>query len=270
MKRILILIFLSVSVLPGMASEEVWSGTKVISEPVKIVGARVRVLPGAKIIFAGEGRIHMRDGSFTASRAEFLSESVLTNDFRMRFTECGFEARHCRFTGLRTEKPDKRSFIYGFAFAISNGKMTLDHNTFVDCSAFMSAAVSHGMFTRNLFVRCAGGLALLNATQCRVEGNEFFDSPHEAMKLNTTRLSEIFRNRFTRCHIGTAFYAAKENRITGNAFFVSPIAFNLMHSGPDNVFSGNRYENVRQKYFNQGKSDGNRFFDDTPQPPTLK
>ena len=263
MKRILTvaLILLAVRV---SAAEEVWRGLKMIDSPLKMRRVNLRIEPGAQVRFRGCGSLELEYGSLVASFAEFSADSVLTNDFRLRLTQCSLTLADCTFSNLRTVRPSLRDFIFGFAYTVSCPSW-LRGNTFLNCSAFMSACSRQGEFADNLFVRCEKGLALLDADGCRIVGNEFFAPTQGAgLTLNAGRSCEVRSNRFTDSSCGVLLYRERECRLSANAFFSCTEAFQLWGAGPDNIFVGNRYEDVAHRHSMRGgmASADNKFIDE--------
>ena len=243
------------------AAEEVWKGDRIVDAPVTIQRKTLRIEPGSRIAFKGEGRITVEDGNLVATHAAFEARSTLTNRFRIVVQNGKLTLSNCRFRGLKTEKPDKAHFIYGFLRCQYGTGSRVEDCDFVDCDALMMLNASHAEFARNLSVRCVKTFATLNCSECRFEGNEFFET-RAGLNLSGTRLSEVFRNRFTDCPIGLVLYYCQENRVLGNAFFGGNEGMQLWGLGPGGVFAGNRFETVKYPFSKRGKSDESNVFRD--------
>lgn len=243
------------------AAEVVWSGGKVVDGPVHIRGKSLRIAPGARIKFVGEGRLRIEDGGLNAARAEFLSRETLTNAFRITVQNGRVELADCRFSGLKTFEPLKSSaaFIHGFLWCQFGNGSKIEHCDFIDCSPVMFLNSSRAELSRNLAVRCDYAFSFLNCVECRAGKNEFFNCAN-AFKVNGTRLSEFFRNRFTDCGVGMEVYRCGENRFMGNAFFGGREGMRLWGLGKGGLFAGNRFESVRHPFSKRGEHDADNVF----------
>ena len=241
------MIFLVVATLLLGASvasaDEVWQGDRIVSEPLTISRQTLRVAPGSRIAFKGEGRLTVEDGDFIAERAIFEARTTLTNHFRINVQNGKLTLSHCTFRGLKTETPDKRSFVFGFLRCQFGEGSRITDNTFVNCGALMMLSSSHVEWMRNLIVRGENAFATLDCTNCRMEGNEFFDTVY-GLNLNKARFFEVFQNRFTDCQTGLFLYHCRESRLFGNAFFGCKDGMELRGEESDNAFVGNRFENT--------------------------
>ena len=246
------------------AVAEVWTGDRVIDSPVEIRGESLRIDPGARIAFKGNGRIRIEDGSLTATRAAFEARSTLTNDFRIIVQNGRLTIGHCSFRGMKAQEAGGKDFrfIDGFLRNQYGHGSHIEDNRFIDCSAMMLLNASHVEIARNLAIRCDHAFSLLNCTECRIESNEFFNAPTAGLKVNGVRLSDVFRNRFTDCKAGLFAYHCKENRFMGNAFFGGNEGLKLWGLGPKSVVVGNRFEGVAYPISKHGETSADAAFRD--------
>ena len=247
----------------ALAEEEVWSGDRTIDAPVAMRGKSLRIAPGARIEFVGDGSLRIEDGSLVATQVVFSAQGTLTNAFRIAVQNGRVSLADCRFSGLKTFEPFKNqaAFIHGFLYCQFGNDSKVDHCDFMDCSPVMFLNSSHVELLRNLAVRCDCTFSLLNCVECHAELNEFFDC-QDAMKVNATRLSEFPRNRFTDCGIGILLYYCGENRFMGNAFFGGREGMRLWGLGKGGLFAGNRFESVRYPFSKRDKQDPDNVFRD--------
>ena len=245
------------------AAEEVWSGDRTIDTMVEIRGKALRIVPGARIAFVGDGRLRVEDGGLVATQVVFSAQGTLTNAFRIAVQNGRVSLADCRFSGLKTFEPSKNqaAFIHGFLYCQFGNDSKVEHCDFMDCSPVMFLNSSHVELLRNLAVRCDCAFSLLNCVECHAELNEFFDC-QDAMKVNATRLSEFSRNRFTDCGIGILLYYCGENRFMGNAFFGGREGMRLWGLGKGGLFAGNRFESVRYPFSKRDKQDPDNVFRD--------
>jgi len=257
--------FTSSLLLLSSFAEEVWTGDRIVGSPVEIHGQSLRIEPGARIVFKGEGRLLVEDGNLIASHAVFGARMALTNNFRIVVQNGKLELRDCRFQGLKTYQPEKKNaaFVEGFLRNQYGHNSRIEHCTFYDCSSVMMLNASKVEISRNLAVRCDNVFSLLNCIESRIEFNEFFNAT-SGFKVNGARLSECFRNRFTDCDVGIFVYGCRENRFFGNAFFGGKVGMKLWGLGPGNVFSGSRFEDVRYPYSKNGTQHESNVFRDDP------
>ena len=231
------------AMLCAHADDVVWRGDRVIREPVTIKQQTLRIEPGSRIAFKGEGRIRVEDGDLVATRALFAARSTLTNDFRIAVQNGRLMVGFCMFRGLKSYRAGgvNSHFIDGFLYNQFGNEARIEDCKLIDCSAMMLLNASHVEISRNLAIRCDNAFSLLNCTECRLDANEFFAAP-SGLKLNGVGLSEVFKNRFTDCTVGIFLCGCKENRFAGNAFFGGGEGLKLWWLGKSNVFVGNRFE----------------------------
>lgn len=232
--------------LTAFAEEVVWTGDRIVDAPVTIRGNSLRIEPGSRIAFKGEGRISVENGSLTMTRVALEARSTLTNTFRISVQNGRLDIRHCTFRGMKAYRAGGKDshFIDGFLYNQHGNGSRIEGCKFVDCSAMMLLNSFRDEIVRNLAIRCDQIFSLLGCTECRLEANEFFDAPTAGLKVNGVRLSEIFRNRFTDCKVGVFAYYCNENRLMGNAFFGGSEGLKLWGFGPKGVVTGNRFEGV--------------------------
>jgi nitrous oxidase accessory protein NosD len=259
-------IVLALAVLVGsvaLAEEEVWSGDRTMDAPVAMRGKVLRIAPGARIEFVGDGSLRIEDGSLVATQVVFSAQGTLTNAFRIAVQNGRVLLADCRFSGLKTFEPDKKkaAFIHGFLYCQFGNGSKVEHCDFTDCSPVMFLNSSRVELSRNLAVRCDFAFSFLNCVECRAEGNEFFNCAG-AVKVNGTRLSEFFRNRFTDCGIGVLVYYCGENSFMGNAFFCGREGMRLWGLGKGGLFADNRFESVRHPFSKRDKQDPDNVFRD--------
>ena len=247
----------------ALAAEEVWSGDRTIDVPVAMRGKSLRIAPGARIEFVGNGSLRIEDGRLVATQVVFSAQGTLTNAFRIAVQNGRVSLEDCHFSGMKTFEPDKKkaAFIHGFLYCQFGNGSKVEHCDFTDCSPVMFLNSSHVELLRNLAVRCDCAFSLLNCVECHAELNEFFDC-QDAMKVNATRLSEFSRNRFTDCGIGILLYYCGENRFMGNAFFGGREGMRLWGLGKGGLFAGNRFESVRYPFSKRDKQDPDNVFRD--------
>lgn len=246
------------------AAEDVWTGDRIIDSLVEVRGKSLRIEPGSRIAFKGEGRLIVEDGSLIVSRTAFEARSTLTNAFRLSVQNGRLEIRHCTFRGMKAYRASGKDFrfIDGFLRNQYGHGSRIEDNRFIDCSAMMLLNASHVEIARNLAIRCDHAFSLLNCTECRIESNEFFNAPTAGLKVNGVRLSELFRNRFTDCKAGLFSYYCKENRFMGNAFFGGNEGLKLWGLGPKSVVVGNRFEGVAYPISKHGETSTDAVFRD--------
>ena len=75
------LAILAGSVVP--AAEEVWSGDRTIDAPVAMRGKSLRIAPGTRIEFVGDGSLRIENGGLVATQVVFSAQGTLTNSFRI-------------------------------------------------------------------------------------------------------------------------------------------------------------------------------------------
>ncbi len=261
--RSAILYALAFLAFQARGADEVWSGDRTIDAPVEIRDKSLRIEPGTRVKFVGDGRLRIEGGSLKATRADFSAQGVLTNAFRIAVQNGRVLLADSRFSGLKTFEPVKPSaaFIHGFLYCQFGSGSKIEHCDFADCSPVMFLNSSHVELSRNLAVRCDYVFSFLNCVECRAEENEFFDCAN-GVKVNATRLSEFFRNRFTDCGIGIFLYYCGENRFMGNAFFGGREGMRLWGLGKGGLFVGNRFESVRYPFSKRDKQDPDNVFRD--------
>jgi len=247
----------------ALAAEEVWSGSRTIDAPVAMRGKSLRIAPGTRIEFVGNGSLRIEDGGLDARRVDFVAHGTFTNDFRIAVQNGRVLLADCRFSGMKTFEPSKKkaAFIHGFLYCQFGNGSKVEHCDFTDCSPVMFLNSSKVEISRNLAIRCDYAFSFLNCVECRAEGNEFFDCAN-AVKVNGTRLSEFFRNRFTDCGIGILLYYCGENRFMGNAFFGGREGMRLWGLGKGGLFVGNRFDSVRYPFSKRDKQDPANVFRD--------
>jgi nitrous oxidase accessory protein NosD len=247
----------------ALAAEEVWSGSRTIDAPVAMRGKSLRITPGTRIEFVGNGSLRIEDGGLDATQVVFSAHGTLTNNFRIAVQNGRVSLADCRFSGMKTFEPSKKNaaFIHGFLYCQFGIGSKVEHCDFIDCSPVMFLNSSRVEISRNLAVRCDCAFSFLNCVECRAEGNEFFNCANAA-KVSGTRLSEFFRNRFTDCELGVLVYYCGENRFMGNAFFGGREGMRLWGLGKSGLFVGNRFESVRYPFAKREKQDPDNVFRD--------
>ena len=247
----------------AFAAEEVWSGSRTIDAPVAMRGKSLRIAPGARIEFVGDGSLRIENGGLVATQVVFSAQGTLTNSFRIAVQNGRVALADCRFAGMKTFEPDKKkaAFVHGFLYCQFGNGSKVEHCDFTDCSPVMFLNSPKVEISRNLAVRCDFAFSFLNCVECRIEGNEFFNCAN-GVKVNGTRISEFFRNRFTDCEIGVFVYCCGENRFMGNAFFGGREGIRLWGLGKGGLFAGNRFESMRYPFSKRDKQDPDNVFRD--------
>lgn len=247
----------------ALAAEEVWSDSRTIDTPVAMRGKSLRIAPGTRIEFVGDGRLRIEDGGLDATQVVFSAHGTLTNAFRIAVQNGRVSLADCRFSGMKTFEPSKEraAFIHGFLYCQFGNGSKVEHCDFNGCSPVMFLNSSKVELSRNLAIRCDCVFSFLNCVECRADGNEFFNCAN-AVKINGTRLSELICNRFTDCEIGVFVYHCGENRYMGNAFFGGREGMRLWGLGKGGLFAGNRFESVRYPFSKRDKQDPDNIFRD--------
>lgn len=236
--------------LSALARETVvWEGRKTVDCPVRLLATDVVVRPGADILFRGEGRLELRDGTLIATNAHFAAEGVLTNAFRIGTVGGGMVLDRCRFRGLRSVEPVKgRSWFIG-SVQNEGAKARIVDCTFEDSSAIAVVNAREGEVARNVFDRCETGLYVFHGTSGRIQGNAFY-SCEEGLRANAALETEFADNRFTDCRQALYAVSNRRCRFTGNAVFGGASGVMLWAEGPENLYAANLFEDVRGAAFN--------------------
>lgn len=236
---------IAVTVQSASAVEEVWRSDVRIDTPTELRGKKLFIQQGVKITFAGNGSLHLLDGSLRCERVKFESDSVVTNDFRIHVRNGRIEFRDCFFRNVRAVNPAGKHFIQGGICVSKGSKSRIEHCTFVNCSPVM-AMNAHGMeVERNLTVGGDMGFSLLQCRDVRLAGNEFHGISGIGLKLSNVLSSELSMNRFTACATGVRLYVCKDVRLVGNAVFGGREGIVCQNCGEGIVENGNRFEAVR-------------------------
>jgi len=243
------LLSLALAVVPLFAQgarEVVWSGTQTVDRVVRFDLRDLVLKPGTRVVFVGEGRIAVRDGSFRAEGAELVATTVLTNNYRLWVGNGRLDMQNCRVRGLRSHEPVRGVCYYlGSMYSQNGGGSRLVRNTFVDSSPVAYVCADGVEVADNVFVRPReGGAYLFNVTGCRVVRNGFFDAPAEALQLNGSRLTEVAGNRFTDCAKGIRAAGIGDCRIVGNSFFGGSTGVDIWWDGKNNIYLANLFDGL--------------------------
>ena len=242
---LLVLAFVAIGF--ARADETVWTDERVVDKPLHFVRTGLWVRPGARIVFRGEGRIILENGSFKAEGAFFEADSVLTNAFRVEVVGGRLDMSRCRVSGMKTHEPRKgRGFIVGAFWSQYGDGSRLVGNDFRDSSAVTYANASDVVVQGNLFRRAEGtGASLFHVVRPVVERNEFMAATVDGLNLNEVDDASVIENRFTDCAVAINARAAKSCRFSGNSVFGGGHGFAFRVDGGRNVVVGNLFEKLR-------------------------
>ena len=211
---------------------EVWQGEKVIDAPLLLNRCNVRVMPGARIVFRGEGRVCVKHGQFRAEGATFAGEDVLTNAWRISVSGEKAEFVNCRFERLLTLNPGgARWFHGGISLTAPSVRVAgcrferTQSMTFVNC---------RNVAVEDCVLSCTDvGAYFLNCPGARVERNVFLadSGGKRGVELANSPHAEIIHNRFRGLAIGVfAHTGASHVLVAGNVFENCPSPLRAVES----------------------------------------
>ena len=228
-----------------------WSGEVVVDKPLELPSHKLRVLPGTKVLFKGEGRINLVKGALTAWGATFEADSVLTNNFRVAIDMGSLYLNGCTFRSLRTVKA--ANWSRGMMAASVQAESRVENCLFEDCSPVVLMMSRRATFANNRITGGFGGFGgvFVSAShQMSITGNVFENVRGRAVDLQGGDGVLVADNVFIACEEGIGGYEGiggwspgVGNCILGNAFFGlrNPVRFksNPFLSG---VVAGNWFE----------------------------
>jgi len=231
---------------PLLGADEVWNSDRTIDSPVEMLRKTLRIRPGVTVSLVGNGSLLVRDGALVCDRVTFVSDSVLTNRFRISASQGRAEFRDCTFRNIRSKNPAGKHYIDG-GILVNGGGSCVVHCTFVGCSPVMFTNAHGSEIERNLVVGGDMGFSLLECRDMRIANNEFYGVSNIAVKVSAVKGSELFMNRFTRCHLGVRLYHCKDDRLVGNAFFEGETGIVQQGCAGGIVRTGSRFEDVKRE-----------------------
>ena len=199
---------------------EVWQGEKTIDGLLVVNRRNVRVMPGSRIVFKGEGSFRVENGSFRAEGASFVGEGVLTNAWRISVSGERVEFINCRFEGLATQNPGGRSWYHGgMRLTAPRARMAGCRFERTQSPAFVNCRKAE--VADNVFSCTDTGVYLLDSPESCVVRNVFVsDSGGKwGIELAGSAHSEVVHNRFERLPVGV--YARTRSShviVSGNVF----------------------------------------------------
>jgi len=229
---------------------ETWTGTTSIDKEVALNGKDVRLAEGARLLFRGDGRLHIVGGSFSAESATIEAESVLTNAFRVRVDNGRISIVKCKIRGLQCREPVKGEPWYIGAICSDNGHGSLfAGNDVYDSSAVAYWNSSDVRIFGNVFIRSDIGVHLLRPVGCRVSRNAFFHARQSALKLGFAEATDVVENRFAGCKTGIEVVRGQGSRFLGNSLFDGEIGILVSYDEKASVYSGTLFEGLREAAF---------------------
>ena len=200
---------------------EVWSGKRIIEEPLVISHKNLYVMPGASIEFRKEGRIEVLYAALNAANAEFLADGPLNGNFRIliRRGECWLD--NCRFVGMKCEKPAN----WGTGFLrlenhrlLCNRPLKAIHCTFTNCSSISFFQTSGSEISGCLFDGGETGVCALMAVDTIVERNVFRGLSAVGVEFRQSNVTDVVGNVFENLPCGSMFRPSREDRLIGNSY----------------------------------------------------
>lgn len=252
-----------------------WTGEIVVDKPIDLTSHKLRVLPGARVVFRGEGRINLMKGALTAWGATFEADSVLTNDFRIAIDGGSMHLNGCTFRNVRTAKA--ANWSRGMMHAGVKGESRVENCLFENCSPVVLMMSRRATFAHNRVVggyNGFGGIFVSSSHQMSVTGNVFESIRGRAVDLQGGDGVLIADNVFIACEEGVSGYEGiggwkpgVGNLILGNAFFGlrHPIRF---RSNPflGGIVAGNWFEGCSSLEIKDDAKRPHREFDNAFKP----
>ena len=210
-----------------------WEGDVVVDRQIDLASHRLRVLPGTKVLFKGEGRINLQKGALTAWGATFEADSALTNAFRVSIDGGTMHLNGCTFRNIRTHR--SANWSRGMMHAGVKDESRVENCLFENCSPVVLMLSRRATFANNRVVGGDGGVFVSSAHQMSVIGNRFENIRGRAVDLQGGDGVIVADNVFIACEEGVGGYEGVGgwkpgvgNYILGNAFFglANPVRFN--------------------------------------------
>ena len=200
---------------------EVWTGTRVIEEPVVLSHKNLYVMPGASIEFRKNGRIEILYAALYAANAEFRADGALKGNYRIfiKRGECWLD--NCLFDGMKGAQPLgwKSGFIrLENHRLLGNKPLKAVHCTFRNCSAISFQQTSGSEISRCLFEDGDTGVCALMSVDTTVDGCVFRNLSVGGIEHRQSNVSDIAGNVFENLPRGALFTLSREVRLIGNSY----------------------------------------------------
>ena len=199
---------------------EVWHGERIIDGPFIVNRRNVRIMPGAKIMFRGEGCLRVEHGSFHADGATFVGSGVLTNAWRIYISGETIELANCRFDGLSAHNPGGKRWFRG-GVRLSSPSVRVTGCRFDSMQSLTLVNCRKAVVEDNVFSCTDSGVYLLDAPESHIARNVFaaHSGGKSGVELSKSPRSEVVHNRFAGLDAGVCAHTGSSHvMVAGNVF----------------------------------------------------
>ena len=200
---------------------EVWSGTRIIEEPVALSNKSLYVMPGTRIEFRKNGRIEILYAALYAANAEFRADGALKGNYRIfiRRGECWFD--NCLFDGMKGSKPS--GWQSGFLRLenhrlLANKPLKAIHCTFRNCSSISFQQTSGSEISGCLFEGGETGVCALMCVDTLIADSVFRNLSVGGVEHRQSNVTDIAGNVFENLPRGSLLTLSRDVRLIGNSY----------------------------------------------------
>ncbi|NLF92694.1 MAG: right-handed parallel beta-helix repeat-containing protein [Oligosphaeraceae bacterium] len=233
--------FLLCILLAMSTQAEEWTGQRVIDQPITVSAPVLSILPGAKIVFQGQGRLIFRGQKLDIRGASFSATEVLPNAPRISLSNVAVDITDTTFTGLLCAEPLRFQQCFFNLYACT---ASIRNCTFTGCSSIDFSNSSGCLLQDCAFVNCPAAAHLYNSWKCLVVRCFFYGSSEYALRVTKAPLSKAIGNIFTDCALAIRIMQESDRSLfVRNEYFNTAVA--LRFSGGRGVsFTGERFQNI--------------------------